>query len=393
MRGKKSTLKPILVFALAAMLMFGAFGCKKSGSSDYTGDLKYATGFSIEYLEGDVNGMKLVTDGGGNQILLLQKDQEAPDEYAELTSIQIPIDDVIYTSTTQVGYLRAFDDDSLFDTIVGVRATADTWNFNAMRSRMESGQIVDVGSNTTMSTSYDYEIIESLQPKLVVTSTGISAEQDELRTYLDQSGIPYIYDASSLESDSRGILEWVKFYAAFYNLEEEADAYYDAALENIDEVIDAVTKIDEEDKVNVGWGIVAMGTIYIQGADSSVAQMIRDSGANYAFDEIGAGQSGMFSVSAEEFYAVMEDVDIFINRGMPKYGPDIVSITSQLPILEDLEAMQEGNVWQITDYYWNSYHNMDGKYLELAEIFYPEMFDKIEVEDFEHFLLMPAVAE
>ena len=247
-------------------------------------ELKYAENFSIDYLD---DGMKLVTDGQGVQTLLLQEGQTVPEAYADLTALTIPIHDVIYTSTTQVGYLRAFDDDTLFDSIVGVRATMDTWDFDAMISRMESGQIIDVGSNTTMSTSYDYEIIQSLNPYVIFTNTGISTEQNELRIMLDEVGISYLFDASSAETDYRGIMEWIKFYAAFYNLEDEAAAYFDAAMANIDDIISVTSALSDDEKVKVGWGIVAMGKIYVENGGSSSAQMVRDCGGIYVFDDIG----------------------------------------------------------------------------------------------------------
>jgi iron complex transport system substrate-binding protein len=175
--------------------------------------LSYAADFSVEYLEND---MKLVTDGQGSRILLLQAGQTAPEQYADLPALTVPLTKAVYTSTTQVGFLRAFDDDSLFDSIVGVRGTADTWDFDAMKSRMENGSIVDVGSNTAMSTSYDYEIIQALAPNVVFTSTGMGTEQTDLMAMLDQAGIAYVFDASSKEADYRGTMEWVKFYAAFY---------------------------------------------------------------------------------------------------------------------------------------------------------------------------------
>ncbi len=355
-----------------------------------TMELSYATNFSIEYLE---DGMKLVTDGQGSQVLLLQEGQTAPEEYADLTALTIPISNVISSSTTQVGYLRAFSDEDLYDSIVGVRATEEDWDFDAMRTRMQSGQIVDVGSNTTMSTSYDYEIVQALLPNVVFTNAGMGTEQVELMAMLDEAGIPYVFDGSSSESDYRGIMEWVKFFAAFYNLEIEAEEYFDAAMANIDGIMEATAGIDAESKVKVGWGIVVNGTIYVENAGSSSAQMVRDCGGEYVFDDIGVGVDGVTTITAEEFYARMSDADIFINRGMPKYGADIQSIIDQLPVLADLSCMAEGNVLQITDDYWNSYHNIDGKYVEMAEFFYPDSFDTITVDSFEHFLIMPFTAE
>ncbi len=355
-----------------------------------TMELSYAKNFSIEYLD---DAMKLVTDGQGNQILLLQEGQTAPEKYADLTSLTIPITKVVYTSTTQVGYLRAFDDDSLFDSIVGVRATADTWDFDAMKSRMESGQIVDVGSNTSMSTSYDYEIMRSLLPGVVFTNAGMGTEQTDLMSMLDEAGIPYVFDGSSAETDYRGMMEWVKFFGAFYNRELTAESYFDDAMAKIDDVIAVTSEIPDHEKVKVGWGIVTGGKIYVENAGSSSAQMVRDCGGAYVFDDIGAGVDGVTELTAEEFYKRLSDADIFINRGMPSYGPDIDSIVEQFPVLANLGCMQEGKVLQITDNYWNSYHNIDGKYMEMAEFFYADKFNTITVDDFSHFLVMPQTVE
>lgn len=355
-----------------------------------TMELSYAKNFSIEYLD---DAMKLVTDGQGNQILLLQEGQTAPEEYADLTALTIPLTKVIYTSTTQVGYLRAFDDDSLFDSIVGVRATADNWDFDAMKSRMESGQIVDVGSNTSMSTSYDYEVIQSLLPSVVFTNSGMGTEQTDLMSMLDEAGIPYVFDGSSAETDYRGMMEWVKFFGAFYNRELEAETYFDDAMGRVDDVIAVTSKIPDDEKVKVGWGIVTGGKIYVENAGSSSAQMVRDCGGIYVFDDIGVGVDGVTELTAEEFYDRMSKADIFINRGMPAYGPDIDSIIEQFPVLANLDCMQEGNVLQITDNYWNSYHNIDGKYIEMSEFFYPDKFDDVTVDKFTHFLVMPQTAE
>ena len=133
--------------------------------------LDYAKNFTVEYLE---NGNKLVTDGAGKQILLLQKGESAPEKYTSIPNVTIPINSTIYTSTTSVGYLRAFSDENIYDSIIGVRGTKDDWDFDEMKSRMESGKIVDIGSNTTTSVSYDYEVIQSLQPSLVFTTSGMS---------------------------------------------------------------------------------------------------------------------------------------------------------------------------------------------------------------------------
>ena len=92
------------------------------------------------------------------------------------------------------------------------------------------------------------------------------------------------------------------------------------------------------------------------------------------------------SISVEELYSRLSEADIFINRGMPKYGPDIKSITDQAPVLADLEIFNNGNIWQITDSYWSNYNDIDEKYIELAAIFHPELYPE---QEFENFVQMP----
>lgn len=348
-------------------------------------DLMYAENFNIQYLE---DGMKIVTDADGRDVLLLHKDQTAPAQYSELPTVTIPLSQAVYTSTTQVGFLRAFDDDTLFDSIVGVRQAAEDWDFDAMKTRMLNGDIVDIGSNTSSSVTYDYEIIQSLNPNLLFLSGGgMVSDEASLISMLDEAGILYLSDGSSRESDYKGTMEWLKFYAAFYDLDQEAEEYFDAAMDRIAEVTE---KVKDQEKPKVGWAIVTGGQVYVEDAGSKTAQMVRDAGGEYLFDGIGDDTNSVTSISVEELYDRLSQGDILINRGMPKYGPDLKSITDQAPVLAELAIFKDHKVWQITDNFWSSYHNIDQKYLELAAIFYPELFPDVE---FENFILMPDVAE
>lgn len=404
---KNNLIKKLISAVLGFVLIIGISGCGstsvgKSGDSEYGGDvnqiikqypegttmkLSYAKNFKIEYL---ANGNKLVTDGAGKQVVLLQKGQSLPTKYASLPSIQIPISDVIYTSTTTVSYLRALTDEDVFNSIIGVRARVDDWDFDAMKTRMQNGTIVDIGSNTSMTVSYDYEIIQALEPTLVITTSGMSTAQTDLMGMLDQEKIPYVFDASSSEKDYRGTMEWMKFVAAFYNLEADAENYFSEGMSNIDKIIEKTSKISEDKKVKIGWGIVAGGMVYVENGGSKSAQMVRDCGGKYIFDDIGAGKDGVTSITAEEFYARLSEADLFINRSMPKYSSsDVSSITDQLPALKDVKClMTPGCVLQITDNFWSSYHNIDAKYVELAEFMYPDQFNTLTSDQFTHFQIM-----
>lgn len=70
-----------------------------------------------------------------------------------------------------------------------------------------------------------------------------------------------------------------------------------------------------------------MGKVYVGNSGAKSAQMLRDAGAEYIFDDIGVDKDRVTSISVEELYDRLEGADLFINRGMPKYGPDKKSIT------------------------------------------------------------------
>jgi hypothetical protein len=120
-------------------------------------------------------------------------------------------------------------------------------------------------------------------------------------------------------------------------------------MDRIDAVTQIASQIPDAEKVKVGWGIVTGGKIYVENAGAKSAQMVRDCGGSYIFDDIGVGKDGVPELTAEEFYSRMSGADIFINRGMPKYGPDIDSIIEQFPTLADIECLHEGKVLQLTD--------------------------------------------
>ena len=252
----------------------------------YEADLKFAKNFKITYLE---EGIKILTDASDNEVLLLAEGKEAPDAYKDLPVIKTPITKAIFMSTTQVGFLRAFDDDTLYESIVGVRMPADQWDIPAVKKQMEEGKTIDIGSNTATENTYDYELMLSLEPNLVFLIGGsMNQDSEKMIEMLDQENIVYVQDGSAGEDDYRGTMEWIKFVAALYDLDDEAEEFFDQGMKRIEDVQE---KVKDADKPLVGWAIVAMGTVYVEDAGSKTAKMVRAAGADYLFDGIGDDSS------------------------------------------------------------------------------------------------------
>ena len=170
-------------------------------------------------------------------------------------------------------------------------------------------------------------------------------------------------------------------------MDDEAEEFFDQGMKRIEDVQE---KVKDADKPLVGWAIVAMGTVYVEDAGSKTAKMVRAAGADYLFDGIGDDSNSVTSIDFEAFYDYLEKADLLIYRGMPRYSPDLKSVIEQAPVLDELEIFHDGRIWQITDTFWNTYHSIDDKYVELAAIFHPDLFPDVEIKNFR---IMPFEAE
>ena len=71
-----------------------------------TGNNQYTDAFSIEYLD---DGIKKVIDGEGRELILVPKEIDVPEEYADANVVRTPIENVLFMSSTQVCMLRPLD--------------------------------------------------------------------------------------------------------------------------------------------------------------------------------------------------------------------------------------------------------------------------------------------
>ncbi len=344
--------------------------------------IEYASMFDIEYLENDV---KLITDGDGNQRLLVPRDGEIPEGYEDVVVIRTPVERVLYCSATEVSSLEAIGGAGLYDSIVGVSAPVEDWTIPEIIEGMENGTIAYVVQNDQ--TAANVEEVAGLSPDLVMMSGG-QPGAETLGAQLDEVGIPYIIDSGWMEETNEGYMEWLKLFGALYNMDQEAADVFEAKLARIDELKAMTAEIPEEERPVVAIGSFYDGVVYTQGSESSTAERIAEAGGVYALSDL-AGDGSM-QISMEEFLDKAKDADIMIYTSVITYSPDKAYLEAQEPLVTEFKAFQDDNVFVYAKDYYMSGADADEKFEDLVAIIHPELMEGYE---FQHMIRLPDTAE
>lgn len=339
-------------------------------------DIKYAKGFNIINYGDDI---KLVTDGEGQKYFLVPSVMGEipviPKEATDAVIVRTPVQNAIFGSATQLGTLLAIATDDVLDSIGGVSTDQFTWFIDSIEERLADGRIAFIGGDG--STDPDYEMITALEPDIAFLFTGDYGQQDIVEK-LSELNILSTIDNEYLENGYMSRLEWLRFLAAFYNLDEEAEAY----MAEQETLVKAVKlEVADLDKPKVVWASIWKGIVYVTGADSYVAKQISDAGGDYMFADYGDTTAG---ITMEEFYSVAKDADILVyaSSAMWMTNPTTEGIVELAPVLAEMKAVKDGNVYAFNDDYFTAAYKGARAVKDLAAIFHPGLYDDWSIESY-----------
>lgn len=329
--------------------------------------LDYATKFELEYLD---HGNKIVKDSLGKVFLLVPYGNEIPKGYDEAKLIRTPVKNILAGSATQVSILDVLGKMSL---VSGVTNPAETWTIADMKKSIESGIVKNVGNGMTI----NYESLEILKPEIIF----LTSAWDDTSKY-DELGYDYIACFDYLENKAFGRLESIKFWGAFVNQDKLAINYYKKQVKKLEKL---ETKLDGlKTRKKIAWGSyssyskaysVASGTSYVR-------EMIELAGGEYLGKNIKEKEK---NISAEEYFILFKDADILVSSSMPQYGgpTSINQLITETPLLDDTAFVKNSRVWYQGPNFYQDLANTYDYIEDLAMMFYPEIFDKIDINHFE----------
>jgi iron complex transport system substrate-binding protein len=302
--------------------------CKHADTdSDTTASLsenQYATGFQINHEEDDV--LLTVKNPWQNAENITYKYRLNRSGKGKNT-IKIPVQRVACMSTTHVSFINQLGH---ADKIVALSGTNYIYDKN-LRTRIENQSVKELGFSENM----NLETLIQLKPDVLFAYVISPAELQQLQQ-LEAFGIPVIIVGEYLEQHPLGKMEWIRFFSYFFDETEKGDTF-------ADEIIESYLKLEEQSNspeniptvmLNTPW----QGVWWTPGADSYMAQFIRDAGGQYLFPDIKGNESQ--AVDMESVYQRAKDVDIWLNPGSVNTREQVFNSDNRVKYFENFDSIR-----------------------------------------------------
>ena len=232
-------------------------------------------------------------------MVLAASDTLVPEELQVHPFVRIPARRVVARSAAQLRALEALGE---IPSVVGIGDLREG-SIDEVAVRVRRGLVREVGGDA----AFDEEIAYSLKPDVLFTwATG--SETDVQDRLLDLK-IPVALEAAWMEETPLGRAEWIRFYAAFFDKDSLASAFFSGVESDYLDLKTLAAGAANRPKVMSGapWS----GVWTTPGTRTWVAHLVEDAGGtNLWRDDTAAGSTPR---TFEAVYARCADADVWIN--------------------------------------------------------------------------------
>ena len=306
---------------------------------DHKEELQYAQFFTMTHYKGGYISFKIL--GGDEEnwtYLVVPEDKSVPAGLGEeYVILQQPIDKVRVDSGT-AAIVNAFGG---LDHVTAINTEASSIAVEDVANRMDAGDIVYTGSYKEP----DYESITAAGIQLVIDTNMLDSNPEVKEKYIEL-GIPFIVIRTSKEVHPLGYSEWAKVYGAILGMWDEASAYYDAQIKKVN----AVTTGEDLGKTAAIVYFSTDGTkVYARRGGDHYAKMVELAGGEYIMKDFEPEETGVGTITMEDFYALCKDADYLINLNLAAHLYTIDELLENAPFMEDFKSVKDGNVYIARD--------------------------------------------
>jgi cobalamin transport system substrate-binding protein len=366
---RTSFYKILFVFFLLTLI-----GCKNNEKAENTkaiiaeNTIKYASGLAI--YEYDGYSVVKVTNPWPNAdkdftYVLKEKNAVVPDSLKNKTTLQVPLQSIVVTSTTNVPFLEML---GVENKLVGFPHT-DYISSEKTRALIDKGSVKNVGQNEKL----NMEQLIELAPELIVTF-GVDNNNPMIRN-LEKSGLKVMIQGDWMEQSPLGKAEWIKLYAALFGKEKEAKKLFDGIVADYNNTLESVKNSKAE--TTVLYGSMYQDQWFVAKGNSWVAQFLRDAKANYLWKDVeGTGSLGL---SFENILDKAKNAGCWIAAGPYK---TLDELEKSNPHYSQFDAFKKKNVYTFeaklgatggTVYYELAPSRPDLVLKDFIKIFHPEL--------------------
>jgi len=289
-----------------------------------------------------------------------------PDSLRNHTTIQVPVSRVIALSTTHVAMIKQLDRTASIKGVSGPGYIYDP----LIREQISRGEITDVGYDQGL----NLENIVALEPD-VLFIYGVENSMSGISDKLDEMGVPVVYCGEYLENHPLGKAEWIRFFALFYGLEQEADRLFQQVDSSYRSMADAVR--GKSSRPRVLTGLPWKGTWYMAGGNSFAARFIEDAGGDFLWKENPSDEA--LPLDLESVFVRAMEADVWINPGEAKSLEQLCEFDTrfrELPVLKSGEVYN--NDFRLgpdggNDYWESGTVRPDLVLADLIAVFHPDL--------------------
>ena len=371
-------------FLLLSVLTLSA-SCKEIQSSpsiaqsfDQKSEIEFAKGFEIVYYKGyKVITLKNAWPGTDKvfRYALVEENTalNEPNDYDAI--VAVPIEKIVVSSTTHIPSLEML---GLEETLIGF-PNLDYISSEKTRKRIDQGLVKELGKNEDINT----EVIIDLFPDLLV-AFAVDGTNRTLKT-ISKTNIPVVYNSDWTETSPLGKAEWIKFFAAFYNKENEANQIFSKIKEQYLEAKQLAK--NAETAPTVLSGAMYKDVWYVPQGNSWGAEFIADANGDYLWKETRG--TGSIALNLESVLERGEHAIFWIG---PSYYTNLKQLKEAHSVYQEFDAFKNNQVYSFTNkvgetggllYFELAPNRPDIVLKDIIKILHPELLPNHELYFFE----------
>ena len=340
---------------------------KKTSIKDSEHKINYAQGFTIKQFK----GYKLLTiknawSGNKNSFKYVLYNGEKPKGLKDAIFIKTPIKSIACMSLTHVAFIEKLSKENSIIALSGCNYVSSDKIIN----RISEGLIKEIGNGQNI----NYELLVEEDPNLVM-GFGIDASSNNRINKMTSLGIDVVLNAEYMETHPLGKAEWIKFIAAFYELDEEAVLIFNEIEDEYLKLLALTQKV--KDKPTVFTGMPWSGSWYVPGEKSFQVQLFKDAGALYLWMD--NDEKASLIKSKEIIIDEAYDADFWLNQNSYTTTSSIVGFDQKFKGFKSVKDNQlynndkRLNSSSGNDYWESGVVNPQVVLKDLIKIFHPEL--------------------
>jgi iron complex transport system substrate-binding protein len=361
-----------IVYLTIITLFFGCAPEKKEQDPEILADqkeIKYAEGFTIEQFD----NYRLITlhnawKGEHSKLRYVLYEDEKPKGVEHAVFIKTPIKSIACMSLTHIAFLEKL---GLENTVIALSG-CEYVSSPKIKTLIDAKLIQEIGVQQNI----NYELLVDQSPDFVM-GYGIDESSSNYINKLKSLGIKVVLNAEYMETHPLGKAEWIKFIAAFYNEDDKAELLFDKLEQNYLNLVAQTITIKQKPTVFVvmPWN----GAWYVSGGKSFQAQLFKDAGAKYLWDN--NEEKSSLVKSTEVIIDVAIDADYWLNQDSYKSIAEMIGFVVKF---NRFNAIKKHNIYNNdnrtnafsgNDYWESGVINPDIVLKDLIEIFHPEVLE------------------